>query len=357
MATQLAPEYAKYLQASPAVREPVARLYREPASEPAEELAPGGAPAVVLSFYVEEHHRIEAAAGLEIDPGLKLHYSIRAEASTRRLLDLLAERDIRATFFVVGEMAQLNPSLIRAIHRAGHEVASHSWDHRRIHHHPTPAAFAEDLRKSRDALEQVTSQPVRGYRAPTFSVVRQTSWAIDVLAEQGFLYDSSVFPVRHDRYGVPRAPRVPFLARGREHTLLELPPATLRLLGANWPVGGGGYFRLFPLFLMEMALRQLRKRTFPQVATLYFHPWEFDPDQARLPLRRLNGFRTYVGLLGSGDKLNRLLRRHNFTTAIDVAHRLAQGRHQLQTFALDPSGTIPHRPPVSEVRPVPLTTV
>lgn len=305
----------------------------QPSEESADEPAPGNAASIILSFDVEEHHRIEAAAGMEIDSGLKAHYGLRMETTTRRLLDLLGERNIQATFFIVGEIAQLNPALVRAIHRGGHEVASHSWDHRRIHN-LTPALFAEDLRKSKDALEQVTGEPVVGYRAPTFSVVRQTNWAIDVLAEEGFLYDSSIFPVRHDRYGVPGAPRVPFLARGQDHALLELPPATLRLLWNNLPIGGGGYFRLFPLFLMEMALWQLRHKRFPRVATLYFHPWEFDPDQARLPLRRLNGFRTYVGLQGSGGKLNQLLRRHSFTRAIEVASRLERDSAELQTYSL-----------------------
>src|SRR5581483_7457642 len=139
-------------------------------------------------------------------------------------------------------------------------------------------------------------RPVLGYRAPTFSVVKQTAWAIDTLVECGFAYDSSIFPVWHDRYGVPGAPRAPFRARGLDHEILELPPATLRLLGMNLPVGGGGYFRLLPLFFLKWALRQVRRRCDPAVATLYFHPWEFDPGQPRLPLGRLSRFRTYVGL-------------------------------------------------------------
>src|SRR5438067_4975912 len=198
----------------------------------------------VLSFDVEEHYRIEAAAGLSVGDGLKAHYRERLCSSTYWLLDRLAEHDIRATFFVVGEIARHSPELVRAIHRAGHEVASHSWDHQRVHR-LTPAQFRADVRRSKDALEQVTGERVVGYRAPTFSVVRQTAWALDVLAEEGMLYDSSVYPVRHDRYGVPGAPRSPFLARGVRHTLLELPPATLRLFGVNAPMGGGGYFPLF----------------------------------------------------------------------------------------------------------------
>ena len=285
--------------------------------------APPAPAQTVLSFDVEEHHRIEAAAGLSIGDGLKAHYRERLGPETHWLLDCLAAHNIRATFFVVGEIARHSPGLVRAIHRAGHEVASHSWDHQRIHR-LTPAQFREDVRRSKDALEQVTGQPVRGYRAPTFSIVRQTAWALDVLAEEGMLYDSSIYPVRHDRYGVPGAPRSPFLARGLRDSLLELPPATLRLLGANLPVGGGGYFRLFPLLLLKAALRQLRRDCDPPAAVLYFHPWEFDPQQQRLPLGRLNRFRTYVGIARSGRRLRALLAGRLFTRAVDLAGQLGQ---------------------------------
>ncbi|MCI0459246.1 MAG: polysaccharide deacetylase family protein [Gemmataceae bacterium] len=276
---------------------------------------------IILSFDVEEHFRIEAAAALSIDPALKAHYCDRLEPATRWLLDQLARFDAKATFFVVGQIARSHPGLVRAMAQAGHEVASHSWDHRRAHHF-TPATFREDLRASRDALEQVTSQPVVGFRAPTFSVVPQTAWAIDVLAELDFAYDSSIYPVWHDRYGVPRAPRAPFRVRGEVHELLEIPPATWRVLGTNLPVGGGGYFRLLPLFFMERALAQVRRSCRPAVAMLYFHPWEFDPRQARLPLGWLSKFRTYVGISRTRTRLRTLLARHRFDRAIDVAKRL-----------------------------------
>lgn len=288
----------------------------------------------VLSFDVEEHYRIEAAAGLSIADGLKAHYRERLVPSTHWLLDRLAEHSVRATFFVVGEIARHSPGLVRAIHRGGHEVASHSWDHQRVHR-LTPAQFRADLRRSKDALEQITGEAVVGYRAPTFSVVRQTAWAIDVLAEEGMRYDSSIYPVRHDRYGVPDAPRSPFLARGLRHTLLELPPATLRLLGANLPEGGGGYFRLFPLFLLQAALRQLHRRCDPPAAVLYFHPWEFDPQQQRLPLGRFSRFRTYVGIPRSGARLQALLALQAgrlFTRAVDLVEQLGPRRPALPVF-------------------------
>jgi polysaccharide deacetylase family protein (PEP-CTERM system associated) len=301
-------------------------------TEPAALLPPGGLE-TILSFDVEEHFRIEAAAGVPVGVELRARYRERLDHSTRWLLDQLTEHDLRATFFIVGQVARRNPSLVRAIYRAGHEVASHGWDHRRIHTF-RPAAFREDVLRSTSVLEQLTGTAVHGYRAPTFSVTRQTAWALDVLAEAGLTYDSSIYPVWHDRYGVPRAPRTPFRAAGPRHALLELPPATLRLGGWNLPVGGGGYFRLLPSFLLGLALRQVRLQGRPPVAMLYFHPWEFDPGQPRLPMRWLNRFRTYVGLRRAGPRLQALLSRHRFVRAIDVVRRLETDSASLPTFRL-----------------------
>lgn len=285
----------------------------------------------ILSFDVEEHYRIEAATGLAIDADRKTEYRERMETMTRWLLDVLAERNLKATFFVVGKSAEHNPALIRTIHLAGHEIASHSWAHQRVHHF-TPASFREDLRLSKDVLEQITGAAVVGFRAPTFSIMRETAWALDVLAEEGFLYDSSVYPIRHDRYGVPRAPRVPFLALGREHPMLELPPATWRCLWTNLPVGGGGYFRLLPLFLMKRGLAQLHRRGTPPVAMLYFHPWEFDESQPRLPLSLMRRFRTYVGLKRSRGRLLNLLNSSTYVRAVDVARHLRSRPNLLTSF-------------------------
>jgi polysaccharide deacetylase family protein (PEP-CTERM system associated) len=228
---------------------------------------------IVMSFDVEEHHRIEAASGLPCDDGRKSHYAGRMARTTFWLLEQLDRLGIEATFFFVGEIARTDPGLVRAAHRAGHEIASHGWDHRRVHV-MGPDEFRDDIRRSKEALEAITGEAVVGYRAPTFSITRQTAWAIDVLVELGMRYDSSIFPVRHDRYGVPDAPRAPFIAHGRELSILELPPATLRLGSQNLPVGGGGYFRLFPLPVLEHALLQLERTCSPPAATLYFqvHP-------------------------------------------------------------------------------------
>jgi polysaccharide deacetylase family protein (PEP-CTERM system associated) len=269
---------------------------------------------------------------MTLDAPRKTHYCERLDTSTHWLLDLLAEAQAQATFFIVGEIAEYNPALVRRIAREGHEVASHGWDHRRVHHF-TPATFREDMLRSKQALEDLTGQAVVGYRAPTFSITRETAWALDVLADLDMVYDSSIYPVRHDRYGAPSAPRSPFLAQGEQRALLEFPPATLRLLGMNLPMGGGGYFRLFPLFCTAWAIRQTERHCSPAVATLYFHPWEFDPEQQRLPLRYVSRMRTYVGIRRSQGKLAALLARYRFCRAVDVAKQLDPLLSSLPTFA------------------------
>jgi polysaccharide deacetylase family protein (PEP-CTERM system associated) len=185
---------------------------------------------------------------------------------------------------------------------------------------------------SKDALEQATGAAVLGYRAPTFSLVRQTTWAIDVLVECGFAYDSSIYPVRHDRYGIPDAPRDPFLLQGQCLEILEIPPATVAVAGANVPVGGGGYFRLLPYRLMKLALDRSRRNDGCRATMLYFHPWEFDPDQPRLPLRGLNRFRTYVGVGRTRARFHRLLDAYSFQRARDLADTLRERPDALPRF-------------------------
>jgi polysaccharide deacetylase family protein (PEP-CTERM system associated) len=290
-------------------------------------------PRVILSFDVEEHWRIEAASGLVLSEERKRYYDGRVAEPTYWLLDQLARLEMRATFFVVGQLAQQQPQLVRAMHAQGHEVASHSWDHQRVLN-LNPDSFRQDLRRTKDTLEQIIGAAVVGYRAPTFSVVKQTAWALDVLAEEGFLYDSSIYPVRHDRYGVPEAPRWPFHAAGRQHSILELPPARLDFAGLRLPMGGGGYFRLFPLVLIKWALGQIARRGDPPVAVLYFHPWEFDPEQERLPLGRLSRWRTYVGIRRSRPRLVRLLEGCNCVRAVDVARELTPLQSHLSRHAV-----------------------
>jgi polysaccharide deacetylase family protein (PEP-CTERM system associated) len=287
---------------------------------------------VCFTFDIEEHDRIEAAVGLTCSPELKAEYSRRMEASTRWLLETFAEFNARATFFVVGQIATTHPQLIRDMAVAGHEVACHSWDHRRVSRF-TPEEFRADFRRAKDALEEASGQPVFGFRAPTFSITRETPWAIDVLVEEGIKYDSSIFPVRHDRYGIPDAPRFPFLARGQTRSILELPPATWRVGGYNLPAAGGGYFRLFPPAIMRAAVRQAQ-RELTGVPVLYFHPWEFDPEQPRLPLVRVSRFRTYVGISRTRKRLRKLLARFGSRTMIEAVNERERNSVPLLTYSL-----------------------
>ncbi len=284
---------------------------------------------VVLSFDVEEHHRIEAAASTSVPDERKAEYAARMEATTRRLLAQLG--DVKATFYIVGEIAESHPHLVRDIAAAGHEIGSHSHRHQNIHR-MTPDEFRDDLKRSIAALEAASGVKVRGFRAPTFSVTHKTAWAVDELLRGGIEYDSSVFPVRHDRYGVPAAPREPFTLESSAGRLLELPPLTLRLFGQNLPVAGGGYFRLFPLALMKAGLTKLLDEN--AVGMLYFHPWEFDPGQPKLPLGKMSSWRTYVGVEKSERRLSELLRAYQgrFRRADEVAAGLAGKK--LPTFKL-----------------------
>ncbi len=289
---------------------------------------------IVLSFDVEEHDRIEAAAQISCPPEQKQVYAARMESTTRKILDQLAAAQTTATFYIVGEIATTHPKLVQEIAAAGHEIGSHSWNHQRVHRF-TPETFREDLRRSIDALEQTAGIKVHGFRAPTFSVMRETAWAVDVLAESGLRYDSSIFPVRHDRYGVPDAPRTPFFLQGERGRILELPPTTWRMFGQNVPVAGGGYFRLFPLAFMRAGVNQLARGAHP-LGMLYFHPWEFDPDQPKLPLKKLSRWRTYVGIGKSVSRLGKLLQRYRgrFVRAIDVVEKLEPIAEELPSYRM-----------------------
>jgi polysaccharide deacetylase family protein (PEP-CTERM system associated) len=308
----------------------------QPVQSPIEPVGSRGVQApVVLSFDVEEHHRIEAANKVVCPPDVSLDYSDRMDVCTRRLLDQLAAAgDTKATFYIVGRIAETHPDLVRDIADAGHEIASHSHEHRRIHR-LTPHTFREDLYRSIDVLRQVSGQPVVGFRAPTFSLVRSTAWAVDVMIDLGLRYDTSVFPVRHDRYGVSDAPRGPFWLEGANGRLLELPLLTYRQLGVNLPVAGGGYFRLFPPAFMRAGIAQAEQDT-ASAAMLYFHPWEFDADQPKLPLGRLAKWRTYVGVSKSTARLGRILDqyRERFRRAVDVADELIDSVAALPQFKL-----------------------
>jgi polysaccharide deacetylase family protein (PEP-CTERM system associated) len=250
------------------------------------------------------------------------YYPSRVAANTRRILDLLDAGAVRATFFVLGWVAERQPALVRAIAAAGHEIGCHSYWHRLIYQQ-TPEEFRADLRRARDVLQDALGRPVTAYRAPSFSITRQSQWALDVLIEEGFTVDSSVYPTFHDRYGIPDAPPGPHQVVRPAGALWELPLAVYRRGGYPLPVGGGGYFRLYPYWLTRHCLRALNAAGRPFVA--YLHPWELDPEQPRLPGGLLKQFRHRVGLRRTAGRLGRLVRDFRFGTAADLV-RWAQGR-------------------------------
>lgn len=230
-----------------------------------------------------------------------------------QLLDLLAQAEARGTFFVLGWVAARHPMLIRTIADAGHEIGAHGWDHRRVIDQE-PEEFRRSIRDTRELLEQLTGQRVAGFRAPSYSIVPGHEWALDVLIEEGYLYDSSLFPVRRPgaRYGYPGGRTDPHWLTRPPGRLAELPPAVLPFGRWRIPAGGGAYFRLFPYCLARAALRSCERRGVP--GTFYIHPWELDPEQPRLPVPWMTRIRHYWGLPRTRDRLARLLREFRFTT-------------------------------------------
>jgi len=249
-------------------------------------------------------------------------FESRVTGEVAWLLDLLARHNARATFFVLGWVAQRQAGLIRTIVRAGHEIASHGWDHARVTDQTRPQ-FRDSVRRTKEVLEDITGVPVLGFRAPSFSIVPGSEWALDILVEEGYGYDSSLFPVRRPGggYGYPGGPPDPhWLARGAGR-LAEIPPTTLQWCGLRLPAAGGAYFRLLPYGLVRTALRQCERRGVP--GTFYIHPWELDADQPRVPVSWLTRVRHYGGLRSTAKRLDRLLADFRFTAVRDTLAALS----------------------------------
>jgi polysaccharide deacetylase family protein (PEP-CTERM system associated) len=239
----------------------------------------------------------------------------RIDVGQRIILDMLGERDARGTFFVLGWIAHRHPHIVRAIADAGHEVASHGWGHERVTT-LTPDQFRTSIRDSKRALEDLTGKPVLGYRAPSFSIVRGSEWAFDMLLEEGYRYDSSLFPVRRAGYGYLGGGRDPYEIQRPTGTLAEVPPATIRCAKALLPAAGGAYLRLFPYALVRAGLRSAERRGVP--GTFYIHPWELDPDQPRLPVNMKTRIRHYGGLNRTAPRIRRMLREFAFQPIVDT---------------------------------------
>jgi polysaccharide deacetylase family protein (PEP-CTERM system associated) len=272
------------------------------------ELQPGYK-AIYLTVDVEEYYHAEAFSGI-IGGAEQKKNPLNVEKNTMELLRLFHECNARGTFFVLGCIAEKYPGLIRSILESGHEIASHGTGHRMVTR-MTPIEFREDVRKSRQILEDITGKEVLGYRAPTFSIVKRTEWAYEILRDEGFQYSSSVFPIRHDRYGWATfglSPRK-MAVRG-DRWIWEVPLSVERIGGVNLPFGGGGYLRLYPMSLTKYFFRRLLRNGRP--AVVYVHPWEIDREHPQVAMPVLKRIRHYVGITGMEEKVRDLLRSFPF---------------------------------------------
>lgn len=280
-----------------------------------------------LTVDVEDYFQVSAFEA-RIERRQWAGFESRVVANTERLLDLFARKDVRATFFVLGWVADRFPALIRAIAGQGHEVASHGYDHRLVYS-MEPAQFRDDLRRAKGSIEAAAGVSVCGYRAPSYSVTPRSLWALDILIDEGYHYDSSIYPIHHDRYGMPQWCRHIHRIQRPGGTLWELPGSTIRVLGTNLPIGGGGYFRLLPYVWTQRGIRHVN-RVEKEPAIFYLHPWEIDADQPRLSGSLGARVRHYRNLHKTIARLERLLGEFRFGPAKDV---LATLRDQLTSRA------------------------
>ena len=262
-----------------------------------------------MSIDVEDYFHVSVFDGL-IPRSAWATMQSRVCANTRRLLDVFDEFAVRSTFFVLGWVGERHPDLVREIAARGHEVASHGYAHRLIYDQ-TPAAFREDVRRSKRLLEDASGQAVAGYRAPSYSITPRSLWALDVLVEEGYQYDSSIFPIRHDRYGIPVSARRPYRIERPGGTLVEVPGSTTRVGSLNLPVAGGGYFRLLPYWWAHWGISRVNRIDHAPVV-FYLHPWEIDPGQPRLPAGRMGRLRHYRNLEHTETRLRQLLTDFRF---------------------------------------------
>ena len=256
----------------------------------------------------------------------------RVCANTERLLDIFDEYSVRSTFFVLGWVGEKYPALVTKIAARGHEVASHGYAHRLVYDQ-TPAAFREDVRRAKALLEEASGRPVVGYRAPSYSITPRSLWALDVLIEEGYQYDSSIFPIRHDRYGIPVSDRQPYRIDRNGGSLIEVPGSTTRLGPMNLPVAGGGYFRILPYRWTQWGIRRVNEQE-RRPAVFYLHPWEIDPDQPRLHAGRLGRFRHYRNLDSTEQRLRQLLSDFRFQPMQALVNEARLAFAQDSRFAL-----------------------
>ncbi|HVT47319.1 MAG TPA: XrtA system polysaccharide deacetylase [Vicinamibacterales bacterium] len=276
-----------------------------------------------MSIDVEDYFHVSVFDGI-VPRSMWDRMESRVVANTERMLAIFEEFRVRSTFFVLGWVAERHPQLVRTIATAGHEVASHGYAHRLIYDQ-TPAAFRDDVRRAKAIIEDAAGCPVAGYRAPSYSITPRSLWALDVLVEEGYQYDSSIFPIRHDRYGIPVSGRKPYRIERRRGALVEVPGSTTRIGPLNLPVAGGGYFRLLPYWWAHWGISRVN-RIERRPVVFYLHPWEIDPGQPRLSAGRLGRFRHYRHLEETEARLRRLLTDFPFDTiasVVDTVRRAA----------------------------------
>jgi len=267
----------------------------------------------ILTFDVEDYFQVE-----NFKKVIKFsdwdNYESRVVLNTEKILSILGKQKAKATFFILGWIAERFPELVKKIDDLGHEIASHGNNHQLIYKQ-TKDEFREDIRKSKKILEDIIKKPILGYRAPCYSITKESLWALEILAEEGFKYDSSLFPISHDRGGLSSAKRFAYEMNFNGRTMVEYPISTLKVLNKNIPFSGGGYFRLLPYGLIKNAFKKINSQNQPVVT--YFHPWEFDPKQPKIKAGFLNGFRHYLNLNKMEHKLTQLLKDFKFKPACD----------------------------------------
>jgi len=284
----------------------------------------------VFSIDVEDYFQVYAFDRY-VDRASWDSYPSRVERNTNILLDLLARHGHTGTFFTLGWVAQRFPHLIRAIAESGHEVASHGWWHRKVTS-MSPTEFREDIRASKDILEQISGHPVLGFRAPSFSITPGVEWAFDVLLEVGYRYDSSLFPIKRMNYGYPKTPPIPHMIHRDAGDLMEFPLTTTRIGGRQIPAAGGGYFRHFPYGITRRAFREHTQAGLPGM--FYIHPWEIDEEQPRIASPFLTRVRHYRNIGKTLSRLELLMAEFRFTS---VARRLSA---ETNRWISDPSSKL-----------------
>ena len=290
-----------------------------------------------LSFDVEEHFQVAAFWSEERRRGWDDCES-RVEQNVDKILALLSGHGIRATFFVLGWVALKHQGLVKTIAGHGHEIASHGFGHEMIMAQQ-PSQFREDIRKSKCILEDIAGKPVHGYRAPSFTITPQTQWALPILVEEGYLYDSSIFPVHHDRYGMPGASPWCHRIETASGPLWEVPPSTIQLGPVRLPIAGGGYFRLYPYPVLRGLLSRVAAEGHPLI--MYLHPWELDPDQPRMKGSLVSRFRHYLNLKKTEVRLQQLVTDFKFASireAVELVGQACASREGLRESVLNNVG-------------------